>query len=569
MKTELENYRQQVVFRFNIYNSIFQTLGLDGIYHTGILLPLFGQHCSAGLEEGKNPSEIIDSFFEGREEIASEEDKIGMLFRFIQFIERQVVLVDALEDAAFPEINDMGGSGSFKSFYETVENRGQLEALKKRLQELRVRIVLTAHPTQFYPGSVLGIIKDLSEFIKQNNLEQIENYISQLGYTPFFKKEKPTPYHEATNLIWYLENILYHSIPDIYEAIAHHLDEDIESMSEYSPMFQLGFWPGGDRDGNPFVNTDTTLKVADRLRSSVMKCYYRDVRILKRKLTFREVEDIWEEVEFKLYEAAFINHEAPSVSIEWFVGKLTQVEQLLKEQYNNLYVQEVGLLKLKFRIFGFHFSTIDIRQDSEIIEGTFQSLQKEYPEILKNEMSLTEMLSIAGNANSKLLKDNVQKDTLDSLGAIKTIQERNGDYGAYRYIISNCHSEMDIARVYSLARLSGWEGDLDLDIIPLFETISDLEICGTVMRQLYYNPIYREHIRHRSDKQVVMLGFSDGTKDGGYLTANWSIYKAKEMLTRVSREFGINAVFFDGRGGPPARGGGNTHKFYASLGGNI
>ncbi|MDH5397559.1 MAG: phosphoenolpyruvate carboxylase, partial [Cyclobacteriaceae bacterium] len=97
----------------------------------------------------------------------------------------------------------------------------------------------------------------------------------------------------------------------------------------------------------------------------------------------------------------------------------------------------------------------------------------------------------------------------------------------------------------------------------------DLEICGTVMRQLYSNPIYREHIRHRSDKQVVMLGFSDGTKDGGYLTANWSIYKAKEMLTRVSREFGINAVFFDGRGGPPARGGGNTHKFYASLGGNI
>lgn len=89
------------------------------------------------------------------------------------------------------------------------------------------------------------------------------------------------------------------------------------------------------------------------------------------------------------------------------------------------------------------------------------------------------------------------------------------------------------------------------------------------METLYNNPVYREHLKRRGDKQTIMLGFSDGTKDGGYLMANWSIYKAKEMLTEVSRRYNIKVVFFDGRGGPPARGGGKTHQFYASLGSGI
>src|SRR5580704_8815617 len=90
-----------------------------------------------------------------------------------------------------------------------------------------------------------------------------------------------------------------------------------------------------------------------------------------------------------------------------------------------------------------------------------------------------------------------------------------------------------------------------------------------VMKELYENEVYRQHLRQRKNTQTIMLGFSDGTKDGGYLMANWSIYKAKEELTKISEEYGIDVVFFDGRGGPPARGGGKTHKFYASMGKNI
>ena len=102
-----------------------------------------------------------------------------------------------------------------------------------------------------------------------------------------------------------------------------------------------------------------------------------------------------------------------------------------------------------------------------------------------------------------------------------------------------------------------------------FETVDDLQNAASVMRTLYSNKSYRNHVSQRKDKQTIMLGFSDGTKDGGYLMANWAIYKAKENLTRISRQYGITVIFFDGRGGPPARGGGKTHNFYASLGPTI
>ena len=124
--------------------------------------------------------------------------------------------------------------------------------------------------------------------------------------------------------------------------------------------------------------------------------------------------------------------------------------------------------------------------------------------------------------------------------------------------------------VYGLFLLGGWKPEeMNIDIVPLFETIDDLQEAAEVMKTLYTNPVYQQHLKRRKNRQTIMLGFSDGTKDGGYLMANWGIYKAKEQLTAISREYNVEVVFFDGRGGPPSRGGGKTHKFYASMGQNI
>ena len=151
---------------------------------------------------------------------------------------------------------------------------------------------------------------------------------------------------------------------------------------------------------------------------------------------------------------------------------------------------------------------------------------------------------------------------------MKQIQRSNGEKGCNRYIISNNQSALNVLEVFAMIRLSDWEVP-SVDIAPLFETVPDLEVAPDVMDAIYSDPTYRAHLERRGNKQTIMLGFSDGTKDGGYLMANWSIYKAKENLSRISRKHGIKVLFFDGRGGPPARGGGNTHQFYASLGNTI
>jgi phosphoenolpyruvate carboxylase len=111
--------------------------------------------------------------------------------------------------------------------------------------------------------------------------------------------------------------------------------------------------------------------------------------------------------------------------------------------------------------------------------------------------------------------------------------------------------------------------DVPVDIIPLFESMEGMQNAEAIMQALFDLPPYRQHVARRRNRQTIMLGFSDGTKDGGYLQANWSIYKTKETLSALCASHGIQAIFFDGRGGPPARGGGKTHRFYASHGKNI
>ena len=199
------------------------TLPFDAVTKTGVLLPLFHETCQKGFSAGEDPTTIVHSFFEKYQARRTHESQINLLFRFIQYIERQVVLFDAIEDAAFPIVNNMDGIGTLRSLKESVTADNKLELLQKYLEEFKVRIVLTAHPTQFYPGSVLGIITDLTEAIKENDLLRINDLLAQLGKTPFFKHVKPSPYDEAVSLIWYLENVFYDSFGDIFDYIKQNI----------------------------------------------------------------------------------------------------------------------------------------------------------------------------------------------------------------------------------------------------------------------------------------------------------------------------------------------------------
>lgn len=253
------NYESHVGLKFQLYNSLFLTLPLDGIKNTGIFIPVLNEYCLNRLAEGHSPKEIIEQFFDEYKDGENEQEQMDFLFKVIQYIERQVVLVDALEDAAYSKLNNLGGKGSLSEFMIRMERAGNLNELMNRLQAFSIRPVLTAHPTQFYPGRVLAIITDLTDAIQANDLTAIRMYLKQLGKTPFFQKTKPTPYDEAINLIWYLQNVFYQSAGDITAEMRRSLPNWDGTLN----LINLGFWPGGDRDGNPFVSVDTTLGHAD------------------------------------------------------------------------------------------------------------------------------------------------------------------------------------------------------------------------------------------------------------------------------------------------------------------
>lgn len=569
----LQIYNKQVGLKFQLYNSLFTALPFHRVEKTGVLLSIFLIHCEEGYGKQLSPVEIIRTFFQQYTSYRTEQEQIDLLFRFVQYAERQVVLFDALEDAAFRDIHDMYGTGTLKHLQSEVAHTHTQAQLAEKLKDFSVRLVLTAHPTQFYPSEVLGIIYDLSKALIYDTTDQVNSYLQQLGKTPFFKKEKPTPYDEAMNLIWFLENVFYQAAGQIMSYLKSRFPAEVD---EKNPLIQLGFWPGGDRDGNPYVNADTTLRVAKSLRGGIIKSYYTDVRKLKRRLTFSGVANVITELEKKLYNNLFLPDQYADLSKDEIIRTLQQIRETMMKQHNGLFLDMVENLLRKVELFGLYFASLDIRQDSTVhsellaaIASTTSVLPKNYDKLPATE-KIAALLKTNEAVEPSVLKNELFQDTLETMAAIKMIQQANGEAGCHRYIISHTTSVLDILQVYGLLLLSGWKKEsLSVDIVPLFETIDDLQNAADVMRALYENEEYRQHLGRRKFTQTIMLGFSDGTKDGGYLMANWSIYKAKEELSLLSKQHDIQVVFFDGRGGPPARGGGKTHQFYASLGRNI
>jgi phosphoenolpyruvate carboxylase len=538
-------FSNDVVSRFELYNSLFLTLPFYKIKDTGTLLPLFIKHCEEGVKLHQNPTEIIDGFFEKFSKSEDPNDGIDLLFRFIQYIERQVVLFDAVEDASFKKLNTPDDQSSLHSYLSKgIDNKILQNKVEALIKDFSLRLVLTAHPTQFYPGSVLSIITDLTTALKVNDISTINQLLQQLGKTPFFNKKSPSPVDEALSLAWFMENVFYFAAANIQADIDETLAEfNIPSKK----VIELGFWPGGDRDGNPNVHADSTLQVAKMLRQILFRCYYRDFRNLKRRITFRGVEDTIAKIQDVLYKNAFDTSIEPENINEDLKAQLVEIRNTLITSHDGLFVDVVDDLIRKVNLYGCHFASLDIRQDSRILRKAHAYCMDRTTEA-----------------------DSLTVDTLSTIGEIKQIQQRNGELACHRFIISNCQRASDILQLTDLFLFNGWtEEDLSMDFVPLFETVDDLAVAGEIMETLYTHPFYKRHLERRGNKQDIMLGFSDSTKDGGYLMANWSIFNAKVALTEVSNKHNIQLAFFDGRGGPPARGGGKTHRFYASMGKEI
>jgi phosphoenolpyruvate carboxylase len=521
------------------------------------LIPILNEYSSTELSTGKNPEIIINEFFKNHTDFKTEKEKHDFLFKIIQYTERQVVLIDAIEDAFFSKINNVKGNGTIDSVFNKLEDpKLALKQIKINLKKFSSRIVLTAHPTQFYPSRVLGIIDDLKQKIVQNDPSAVRDVLIQLGWTPFFKKRKPSPIKEATKLVWYLENVFFDVSSSLIENLRKHVKADIIK----DDVISIGFWPGGDRDGNPYVVNETTRKVASLLRDSIINLYIEQVKNIRKKITFSGIYEKLELIEFRLVQ--HLNNKE-SFKIEIFKRNLKNIKQKLINEYGGTFVDRIEDLLNKVRLFGYYFASIDIRQNRNEIKRALKFVE------IKNrtplEMHAHELLSFSGKIKLKKVKDKTIKDTLYSFKMINEIQKKYGESICNRYIISNCCAPEDIASAYFLAKQTAFKQSIKVDFIPLFESVQDLDNAQHILEVLFSEKNYMSHLKKRKNTQTIMLGFSDGTKDGGYITANWKILQARKKIINLSKKYKVDIIFFDGRGGPPARGGGETHDYYTSL----
>lgn len=561
-----KEFEKSVKNKFNVYNSLFLNLPFRKIHNIGMFIPLLHHVCKTGLENGQDPLSILESFFKTQANFKTEDEKIDFMFRVIQYVERQIVLYDSVEDAAYAHLQSMTDDLSLKDFIHLLESKNNDENIAQILSEFSARIVLTAHPTQFYPPAVLDIIGRLRNLIPENNINEIDLTLQQLGLTSLTNTKKPTPFDEASNIIYFLRNVYYEAIGELY----NYIQKNIPNNHFDNPgIIQLGFWPGGDRDGNPFVTADVTMDVADALRMTLMKCYYNDIKKLQLKITFRGVDDIIRELRSLVYPTMFEKN--VTIRFDDLINPLYKIRELLTEKYNSLYLDDLNNFIDKVRIFRTHFAVLDIRQNHAVHRNAVEEILKQQNIIkstideLSEEALIDILLHKKFNVRPDQFKDEIIYDTISIISRLKEIQGKNGEQGCNRYVISNSEDIFAVLFVYGLLRWCGLADDkMTFDIVPLFESMEGMTNAQRIMNDLFSLPEYRAHISRRREIQTIMLGFSDGTKDGGYLKANWAIFRTKEQLTAACEDHNIKAIFFDGRGGPPARGGGKTHRFYSS-----
>ncbi len=598
-------FDEQVATRYRLYTGLFLGLPYDLLRRVGRLLPVFTEHCRRHLAENAAPSTIVERFFSENPLLAGVAENEA-LFLFLQLVERQVVLFDALEEASFERTHDLAAAGSVSHLLEAVLRDDRSEDLRRLLEQTATRVVLTAHPTQFYPDAVQGIIQDLRVALNDNDPAQVERLLMQLGKTRFSNRERPTPVDEARGVLGTLESVFYDVLPQIIARmlVVAHGREHLAEHLPLRPNLQVGFWPGGDRDGNPFVTAQVTQEVSQLLKERALKCHHTAAEALARRLTFDGAHEgilgILERLRITWLKAADRGSAQsvrltsmslkPYATADALQQDLVALRELVVREHQGLFLDEIDDFIIKVHLFGFHFASLDLRQSSDVF---FDSL-RELVEVMGAKLELTrverttlqnadtaqavpiELLERLLNSGKTLPTEAVAllspfvRDTLEVLHLVPDIQLNNGELGMHRVIISHTRGPEDLLVVLILAQFAGISpNDGRLDIVPLFESIEDLQNAEAILSRLLQVPGYRAALERRGQRQVVMVGFSDGTKDGGYLTANWSIRQAKRRLTDLGRRHGLCMVFFDGRGGPPARGGGNTHRFYRSRDANI
>jgi len=483
------------------------------------------------------------------------------------------------------------------------------------LEELSVEPVFTAHPTEASRRTLLqkqqNIARHLVEMLDPYLTPQEENAIlgriRQEMTSGWQTEEHPQAYmrvtDEAEHALFFLTDVLYRMIPPFYEG----LEEAIELVypsdgGRIRPptLIRFGSWAGGDMDGNPNVTAKDIRQTLERQRSLVLDLYHKECLALAQQLSqsesrvevsaeLRRRRDLYaehfpqavravparhREMPYRVFlrlaaarlQATYAGSAFPYESPEDFIQDIAVAEDSLRaNKGRNAGLFAVSRLRRRVETFGFHVATLDVRQNALVHrkvvgEGLSEEGWLDYT-VEDRTTRLKEALERRESPRSSLSSE--ARRTLSVFQAIAHCRRKYGVNSIGPYIVSMTHGPDDVLSVLLLARwgdLAPKGAPVPLDVVPLFETVEDLENASTIMEGLLADEIYRSHLEHRGSHQMIMIGYSDSNKDGGLAAARWTLHNAQRGLVATLEKFGVELTLFHGRGGTVSRGGGRLHE---------
>ncbi len=502
----------------------------------------------------------------------------------------------------------------------TIKMVAEKENAAEILEKLNVVPVLTAHPTQVQRKSMLDLTNHIHTLLRKYrdvklgliNKEKwhtdLRRYIEIIMQTDMIREKKLKVTNEITNVMEYYQSSFLNAVPRLtaeYKKLAK--EQGIEL--EHPKPITMGMWIGGDRDGNPFVTAETLNKSALTQCEVIMNYYDEKIYNLYREFSLStsivNVSDKVREMALKsqdnsiyrekeLYRRALFDIQAKMLATkayliedkdlqpryatadEFYQDLLAIRDSLLENKGEYLISGEFVELMQAVEIFGFYLASIDMRQDSSVHEACVAELlasagiNDHYSDLSEDEkcsLLLKELeedpriLSATHAEKSELLEKE-----LSIFKAARKLKDKLGENVIRQTIISHATSVSDMLELAIMLKEVGLVDSQKarVQIVPLFETIEDLDHSEETMRRYFSLPLAKKWIASKDNYQEIMLGYSDSNKDGGYLSSCWTLYKAQQQLTAIGDEFGVKVTFFHGRGGTVGRGGGPTYEAITS-----
>ncbi|WP_420131458.1 phosphoenolpyruvate carboxylase [Rhodopseudomonas sp.] len=494
-------------------------------------------------------------------------------------------------------------------------------ALRDFFKTALVGPVLTAHPTEVRRKSTMDREMEIAALLDQRdrvqltadewaqNEEQLRRAVLTLWKTNLLRRTKLTVLDEVTNGLSFYDYTFLHEVPRLYGALEDQLAAEDGSSEELASFLRMGSWIGGDRDGNPFVTSEVLQGTLQLQSARVLRYYLDELHELGSELSLAShLAPISDEVralaERSPDHSPHRRYEPYRLAVSGIYARLAATATRLNidsvrapvgeaEAYDSVHAFKADLdvihhslvntnatviargrlrrLRRAIDCFGFHLASLDMRQNSAVHERTMTELidaahpGKSYAAMTEDQRValLTAELRSARPLTSLFVK--YSDETVGELAVFRQAAVAHATYGARsipQCIISMTKGVSDLLEAAVLlkeAGLLGPTGRSAINIVPLFETIEDLQACAKIMDRLLGIPEYRRLVDSRGGVQEVMLGYSDSNKDGGFVTSGWELYKAEIGLIEVFEHHGVRLRLFHGRGGSVGRGGGPSY----------